>query len=173
VNVRLLSLVKIFLLMLLASSAFAQAKGLTQTACFEAEVDKFVESNGANHVAKMTVPVLGEEAANFLTMEFYSPDVGTFDLGSGGNANYASCLQCIIAYVEGSGPAFFQSAGTLKVSKDPTSSALDAELVDVTLVQVTIDYVTFESTPIPGGDCLQISSAHLLTDSQIFADGFE
>jgi hypothetical protein len=172
--VRLLSLMTTFLLMLLATSAIAQAKGLPQTACFEAEVDKSVASDGATHLTEITTPALGGEAGDLLTLEFYAPGVGTFDLGSGGNANYASCLQCILAYVdEGSGPLFFQSAGSLQVNGDPTSSVLDAELLDVTLVEVTIDPQTLVSTPVTDGDCLHISSAHLLTDSLIFADSFE
>jgi len=119
-------------------------------------------------------PALGGEAADFLRLEFYAPDTGTFDLGSGNNANYSSCLQCVLAFVdEGSGPLFFQAAGSLSVNGDPTNSVLDAELSDVTLMEVTIDPETYVSTLVPGGDCLHILSASLVTDSLIFNDGFE
>jgi hypothetical protein len=172
--VRLLILVTSFLLMLLATSAIAQADGLPHTTCFETEVDKLVTSNGAIHFTEITTPVLGGDANDLLALEFYDSNIGDFDLGSGINTNYVSCFQCILAYVdEGSGPAFFQSAGSIKINKDPTSSMLDVELRDVTLVEVTIDPETFVSTPVIDGSCLHISSAHLLTDSRIFADGFE
>jgi hypothetical protein len=171
---RPLSLVITLLLMLFATSALAQATGLPQTACSEAEINNFVASNGGVHLTEITTPALGGEARDLLSLEFYAPDFGVFDLGSGGNANYASCLQCVLAYVdEGSGPFFFQSAGFLHVNEDPTNSVLDAELSDVTLVEVTIDPATFESTPVTDGDCLHISSARLLTDSLIFTDSFE
>jgi len=168
---RLINPVATLLIMLFATSAIAQ---LPQTACVEAEVDNFVTSDGALHLVEITAPALGGEAADFLRLEFYAPDTGTFDLGSGNNANYSSCLQCVLAFVdEGSGPLFFQAAGSLSVNGDPTNSVLDAELSDVTLMEVTIDPETYVSTLVPGGDCLHILSASLVTDSLIFNDGFE
>lgn len=168
---RLLNPVANLLIMLFSIPALAQ---LPPTACLETEVDSFVTSDGAFHLVEITTPALGGNAGDFLRLEFYASDTGTFDLGSGNNANYSSCVQCVLAYVdEGSGPFFFQTAGSLLVNGDPTNSVLDAEISDVTLVEVTIDPITYASTPVPDGLCLHILSASLVTDSTIFRDGFE
>ena len=168
---RLRNPVAILLLMLFATPVIAQ---VPQTICVEAEVDNFATSNGSTHLVEITAPALGGEAGDFLRLEFYTPTIGAFDLGLGNNANYSTCIQCILAYVDnGSGPFFFQTAGTVSVNDDPTDSVLDAELVDVTLMEVTIDPETYVSTLVPGGDCLHIQSVSLVTDPRIFANGFE
>ena len=169
---RLLGPVSTLLLMLFATSVIAQ---LPKTACFEVELDNFATSDDFRHLVEITAPALGGEAGDFLSLEFYgSNHIGSFELGAGDNANYSSCLQCILAYVDdGSGPFFFQATGSLTVYGDPTNSVLDAELSDVTLMEVTIDPETYVSTLVPGGDCLHILTASLVTDSLIFNDGFE
>ena len=143
--------------------------------CLELSLASAVNSNGPRHDVEITAPALGTEAIDLLFLEFYSPATGTFDLASGHNTNYSTCQQCVLAFVdEGAGPLFFQQGGTLEVNGgQPMNSILDAELFDVTLVEVTIDFESFVSTPVPGGDCLHITSASLVTSSKIFADGFE
>jgi hypothetical protein len=111
----------------------------------------------------ITAPVLGGFDPDSLTLEFFSPAVGSFDLAGD---NFATCNQCLLAYAdEGVGPLFFQDSGTLELGpgSQPLNSVLDATLIDVTLVEVTIDPLTFVSTPVPGGYCLHINREDLST----------
>jgi len=89
---------------------------------------------------------------------------GTFDLTQGGDDNYATCSRCIRAIVDPTSSApklFFQSAGTLAIadSSDALNGKLQATLTDITLIEVTIDSGTFESTPVAGGECLHLATA--------------
>lgn len=145
--------------------------------CSELVLSSAVNSNGPRHDTEITAPALGTAAIDLLVLEFWSPTgPGTYDLGSGDNANYSTCQQCVLAIVDnGAGPQFFQQSGTLEVIEgQPTDSKLDVRLRDVTLIEVTIDGGNnWVSTPVPGGGCLHIASEDLVTDSTVFADGFE
>lgn len=117
-------------------------------------------------------PNLGLGGADFLALQFfgsgYEPTLngealGTFDLASNGDENFSTCSRCIRVFQD-PGTAtkiYFQQSGTLVVSppNSPTSGSVEATLSDVTLVEVTIDSTTVESTPVPGGECLHITSA--------------
>ena len=88
---------------------------------------------------------------------------GTFDLTQGGDDNYATCSRCIRGIVDPNGTPklFFQSAGTLEIadSSDALNGKLQATLTDVTLIEVTIDSTTYQSTPVAGGECLHLATA--------------
>jgi hypothetical protein len=112
----------------------------------------------------------GDAASDELVLELYSAGQGSFDLGDGINDNYASCAQCVLLYqdLDGSTPkVFFQEAGTLEINGAVGSDPLPVLFSGVRLVEVTIDPNTFESTPVPNGDC------YIGIEDQIFSSGFD
>lgn len=112
----------------------------------------------------------GPEPDDF-QIEFYSPDVGTFDMASGDEANFATCKHCVLLSedIEGiqGGKSYFPDAGALSISTAPGPQDLAIVLSGLRLVEVTIDPNTFISTPVPGGACL------VQVNAPIFTDGFE
>jgi len=110
------------------------------------------------------------DLADLLQIEFYANGTGTFDLGAGDNANYATCSQCVRAFVDADGEGerqFFQSAGTLVVAPTSNVGAGPAQLgfTGLRLVEVTIQSGTYVSTPVEGGACVDITvSPDLTTD---------
>ncbi|TNF24283.1 MAG: hypothetical protein EP329_25155 [Deltaproteobacteria bacterium] len=108
-----------------------------------------------------------------MTVEFYTSDVGSFDLGTGDNANYATCSQCVVVYAdydETNGPAatYFQRGGTLVTADGQTPGDADfgVTLTDLVLEEVTIDDTTYTSTPVTDGACYEMTgSATLATDT--------
>ena len=112
---------------------------------------------------------LGTGLDDSLQLEFYVPDTGTFNLGTGANDNYSTCEQCIRIFedtTETSARIFYQRSGTMAISAgsavhdDPPS--VSATLTNVELEEVTIaDDGTFESTPVSGGKCYKISNRTL------------
>lgn len=97
---------------------------------------------------------------DFFQMEFYSFDTGTFVLGTGSNAAYQSCEQCVLVYTDvnqGSGSAvgaYFATSGTLTVhpQTQPGGMVLSAVLKDLVLRE-TDDNMNV----IPGGACFRAS----------------
>jgi hypothetical protein len=114
-----------------------------------------------------------------ISFEFYANGApitaGTFDLGSGDNANYATCSQCVRVIMDidtGTGvpqKIFYQTGGTLTVDAMtlPGSDPIVLSWQNVTLAEVYIDPSTFESTLVPNGDCFTI------VPDEIFANDFE
>ena len=112
---------------------------------------------------------IGGSATDYLDVGlFHSGDAvtGTFDL-SGDNANYSTCEQCLLVYQDydnTSGAAakyFLPVSGSLAITTtDADDGALSAgTLTNVKLVEVTIDFTTFESTVVSGGGCYTIDTA--------------
>lgn len=99
-----------------------------------------------------------------------SDQPGSFDLAGGGNESYATCEQCVLLFrtVGDAEKTFFQSQGTLAYTEAPGAATLALDFNDVRLVEVTIDPVTFESVPVPGGACYRQAPPGYLFD-----DGFE
>ncbi len=93
------------------------------------------------------------------TLEVLKPPVvGSVILGQGDHANYNTCSSCLL--VSAGLKRYFADSGILKVTALGASNIRFAgELKNVKLVEVTIDGSTFKSTPVPGGECLTISSA--------------
>lgn len=102
--------------------------------------------------------IAGED---FVQIEFYKPDTGSFDLGSGQNRNYATCNQCVRVVVDGRFE-LFQRRGRLvvaDVSSPMGSPELDGyvslELQSIVLEEVIIDD-EFNSMPMPNGACIEL-----------------
>ncbi|MCA9518236.1 MAG: hypothetical protein KC635_25040, partial [Myxococcales bacterium] len=94
-----------------------------------------------------------------LSIELYTSDTGSFDLGSADNLNYQTCAQCVFLYGDYDGTnaaaTMFQTGGELYVdaATPPGSNFITATLTDLTVAEVTIDDLTAESTLVPGGAC--------------------
>lgn len=114
---------------------------------------------------------LGGPGPDLMHLGIYSEEsIGTLDLSAGDEANYASCMHCVLLMRdEGSAAAkiFFPATGTLGYSNAPGTDPLPISLSNLRLVEVTIDSNTFVSTPVPNGECYTQA-----TDS-IFESGFE
>jgi hypothetical protein len=120
----------------------------------------------------------GGSAPDYISFGFYSnggtPPLGSFDLASDVNDNYATCEQCILVLGDSDGEQatryFFQSSGSLIVAGEaPPGSAMELTLIwsNLTLVEVTIDPETFASTPVPNGACYDV------LPEVVYADGFD
>jgi hypothetical protein len=109
-----------------------------------------------------------------VTIEFYGSGVdpsndgektGSFDLTATADTDYATCSRCVLVHLDPKkmGKVYFQKSGTLVV--DPTSDQLNgtikATLTDVTLIEVTIDDMTFESTTVANPSCLHLATADI------------
>jgi len=133
------------------------------------------------------LPPLGDVVVpDGLGLQFFADTTGPFDLAAGGNENYATCAQCLLVLEDvdstfGPNRVYFPTSGALTVdpSTPPiTSAPLRATLEDVTLVEVTLDPNTWESTPVSNGQCLHVTYAQLgcgndMIDSGETCDGAE
>jgi hypothetical protein len=117
-------------------------------------------------------PQLGTAASDYLWLDFYTggeyngEDTGIFELGTGDDANYASCSRCVWLGVDlgDSGQArtyFYAKSGQLDIAadSDQLNGYPDIHVTDVLLSEVTLDDDTHVSTEVPGGRCLHLSSA--------------
>lgn len=101
---------------------------------------------------------------DFVIAQFFSSAQGTFDLATGNNTNYATCDQCILVHEnvdESSNPetVFFQESGTVTVVEGiPTEATGAGTIVKAVLAEVTLDPSTYQSTPVPNGRCIYIST---------------
>ena len=119
-----------------------------------------------------------EELPDYFWMEFYDengdpvymPEKGTYDLGSGRNTNYATCNECVRIYQdlitpedeeEDSHPTkeFFQKSGTLTIEATDDNYNIKGT-IKATLVEVTINTDTYESTPVANGACIKIETSN-------------
>jgi hypothetical protein len=68
---------------------------------------------------------------------------------------------------------FFADSGTLQIasSSQALSGVIEADLTDVRLIEVTIDDLTYESTPVEGGGCIHVAASHIGIDPNVPPDG--
>lgn len=108
-----------------------------------------------------------------LQLYFYSGATGTFDLSSGANSNFGTCLQCVILYEDFQNglatKTYFQDMGTLDIGPAPGTNPLPLTFAGLRLIEVTLNPNTGVSTPVPGGACYFGSGGGDL----IFASGFD
>jgi hypothetical protein len=111
-------------------------------------------------------------AEDFVGLQFYSGDnfdgqlTGSFELGTGIDDNYETCGRCVLverdagALGSAGNTRFFATSGTMDI--EAASEQMDGRpsltITDVTLVEVTVDPDTFQSTPVAGGDCYHIAT---------------
>lgn len=105
-----------------------------------------------------------------IQFEFYAgiePSlVGSFDLTAGNQNNYMTCATCVrVVTVDSMGmivKQYFQDGGTLTLTADPlTSKHMTGMVTNLSLVEVTVDPMTFTSTPVVGGVCLSMGTLTL------------
>lgn len=97
---------------------------------------------------------------------------GEIALGSGDNASYASCTECVSVVVdvdvenETYGYDLFQREGTLTIdpATPPSGLTLKATLTGLAFIEVTYDEETLESTPVRDGACYEIGTVTLETE---------
>lgn len=86
---------------------------------------------------------------------------GNHNLGSGANTNYSTCTECVMVYQDlinnDYSKYFFQQSGTLNITKADNNRGL-AGTLSAKLVEVDIDASTLDSTPVSGGECVEIES---------------
>ena len=125
-----------------------------------------------------TTPNLGEALDDAFYFLDYDPELtGTIDLGSGDQANYATCMACLLVIEdlpeteEGEAARiYFPQSGTLELGST-TPYYIAGSFSGVTLVEVTIDSESGESVPVPDGQCLTIENMPF--DIQPPAEGWE
>lgn len=114
-----------------------------------------------------SIPMTAGAEPDELALELYEVGgepfpTGTIDLAAGANANYTACSTCVVYREdfgdEGPNKIFFQQSGTVDLGAT-TFPAPTGSLIDVTLIEVSIDPMTFTSTPVEGGGCYHIASA--------------
>ncbi len=116
--------------------------------------------------------------------ERYSPepDVGTFDLSQGDDANFGTCRHCLYAFEDGNpDTVYYADQGTLELRQDPYSRRFDMSVKGLRLVESTVGEGR-SHTPVPDGDCITIPDfeidevfvpAKWTCDASKFADGSE
>jgi hypothetical protein len=100
---------------------------------------------------------IGELAVDF-RLTTGGDQSGTFTLGAGDQANFATCSHCVLAY-DANARYFFATSGTLSLdsNSDQVHGYPHGDLVGVTLREVSL--VGDDWTLVPNGDCLFIASA--------------
>jgi len=132
-------------------------------------VEMFENDNGSYRYQTSVSGNLPESSAlpDILTLNFYATDYvlkeGTIDLG-GDNANYETCIECIVLYkdfdieTEEYTAEFFQQSGEL-VFDEVTEGTFESKgHGSFRLVEVEIDDYTSVSTPVLGGACYEIEN---------------
>jgi hypothetical protein len=110
-----------------------------------------------------TNPTLGGAGDDAFSFMVYDPGItGTIDLGSAENANFATCMGCLLVLEDldadgNPGRIYFQESGTLELGTT-TPYYLAGSFSDVSLVEITIDPDTGESTPVENGACLHVNT---------------
>jgi hypothetical protein len=109
---------------------------------------------------------MGAPPFDQLQVEFYNNPpggVGTFDFATAPNDNYGTCVACPLLYVDatqtGAGGFYYATAGTLEITAQPIANDVSQSagtFTGVQLREVTLDQTTFQSTLVPGGDCVSI-----------------
>ena len=130
--------------------------------------------NYANWRAPIAEDLSGAGGENYIQWEFYAgfgkdSFVGTFDLASETDGNYATCATCIqVLSLDADGAIskrFFQSGGSITLSADPlVDKRMIGSVNGLSLVEVTVDPETFESTPVDGGACIAVGDLDLDAD---------
>ncbi len=116
------------------------------------------------------VPGTGGSQEDEIWIEWYPPsgqsmEAGTFDLSAAPDNNYSTCTHCIRGAEDVVGTnatkTYFPESGTLILNDihNPLDGQSKGSLVNVKLVEVTLDPNTSVSTPVTNGSCLYINSA--------------
>ncbi len=121
--------------------------------------------SGVGSVAAAPADGLGD-TNNLLMLEFYQfggpQQAGEYDLAVPPSDNYSTCDNCIrvLVDVRDEGPAtqYFQVGGGLTLTSPDAAGdgRSSGRLVDVTLVEVSVDGGSYFSSPLGSGRCVHI-----------------
>ncbi|MFT6629834.1 MAG: hypothetical protein ACJA1R_003117 [Flavobacteriales bacterium] len=108
-------------------------------------------------------PVDGGFLELTLLFERYSieQDIGIFDLSEGQDANYGGCAHCVVMRSAANLNVYYAAEGQLEALEDPYNRSYRANMTGLRLVESTISRETRESTPVPGGGCVEIADFQL------------
>ncbi len=104
-----------------------------------------------------------------LSLQFYQQSpVGSYTLGWGINNNFKYCKQCVLVFKHDQNKPefvtkkFFAESGTLKVLDGDPKIDKDSsgQILNAILVEVTTDPKTKWSTPVKGGECIEIAEGN-------------
>lgn len=116
----------------------------------------------------------GGSAADYFLFDVNGDDgPGTYDLGAGADADFATCGHCTYIVQDGdyilTSRVFFQDQGSVAFAQAVGSagSTLSLTFTNLHLIEVTIDPATYASTPVPNGEC------YLQATDLIFGNGFD
>lgn len=84
------------------------------------------------------------------------PDVGSFELGAGDDANFGNCAHCLFV-PEVPGRVYFATAGTLTLDSDPYGRRFHGRVEGLRLQEATVDPATRESTLVEDGACFEVA----------------
>ncbi|MCX5746810.1 MAG: PPC domain-containing protein [Proteobacteria bacterium] len=111
---------------------------------------------------------------SLLRLEFYgglaTTLTGAIDLTAGEQSNYSTCAACVRVLTLTAdnmdiAKQYFQDGGTLNLTEDPTTNLhMLGSLSNVSLIEVTVDPMTFVSTPVVGGTCTTLAALTLDAD---------
>ncbi|MDF1562798.1 MAG: hypothetical protein P1V51_07130 [Deltaproteobacteria bacterium] len=139
------------------------------TPCAEiSALDNYSFISGPNYYLGTPNPALGGADPDETHLFFFSDLTGAFNLAAPPNDNYATCEQCLMV-LEDVGPngavrQYFPSEGYMEIvgNESPRLGNATINLYSVRLVEVSIDPITWVSTPVPGGACVQFTDLVLV-----------
>jgi hypothetical protein len=110
-------------------------------------------------------PNIGGELLDLFTFLFDGSEgarTGTFELGQGDDANFATCWRCLLVSTDRNDARvrLLAASGTLEISEGSMimSGVIQATLTNATFVEISIDPQTGHSTPVPNGFCAHVES---------------
>jgi hypothetical protein len=107
------------------------------------------------------VPDTGSRMEIFFERYVPGPDIGTFELGSGPDANYGTCHHCVVIPTLSADRVYFADRGTFELTADPYERRLRGSLANVRFIESMVNLETRASTPIEGGRCIEIADLQL------------
>ncbi|HOW50963.1 MAG TPA: hypothetical protein PLV42_02840 [bacterium] len=143
------------------------------TECTAITLSDVAIANGV-YQAALSETIGTADLADLFQIEFYTADlsalrtdlvVGSYDLASEANDNYATCTECVRVFediaADNSGVAatYFQYSGAIEIAEIGTRPLESKGSIHVFVHEVTIDASTYESTPVAGGACYEITGA--------------
>jgi hypothetical protein len=133
----------------------------------EIERDPYSDDTGATLYGTPD-PALGGSDPDEWDLQLYeangSQAPGTFNLGTGNDANFKTCDHCVVVWQDVTqdtvGKTFFQQSGelTMTVNGSPMTGKVKGSLKNVKLIEVTVDANDYTSTPVANGACLEIDT---------------
>lgn len=152
---------------LLPSCSKDEPNSFAPRTCTQISVDSLQRSSTLAVSGRYSPNTQGTEV-DFLSLEVFPTGAaaltpGIRDLSKTPNDNYETCEYCVRADEDdktANRRIYLATSGTVELtSVDSASGASSGKLRNVRLVEVTIDPVSHVSKPVPGGQCLMLSSA--------------